>query len=146
MVTGSDLALPCEENIMGATQLPCPLVCGRAAAGDFHKCEVHLVFGPPPPVFRGGGLLADLAAAKCFWGVGATDPPPKHSIASRIPPGLFVWLLGRLVVWSFGLFRLGRDADAQKTAVDFSLQLRCRADPPPRMSTWAVKLIGGWVV
>ena len=53
-----------------STQLPCPLVCGRAAAGDFHKCEVHLVFGPPPPVFRGGGLLADLAAAKFFEGVG----------------------------------------------------------------------------
>ena len=25
-----------------------------------------------------------------------------YSIAPRIPPGLFVWLLGRLVVWSFG--------------------------------------------
>ena len=25
------------------------------------------------------------------------------------------------------------------------LQLRCRADPPPRLSSWAVKLIGGWM-
>ena len=41
-------------EITESTQLPCPLVCGRAAAGDFHKCEVRLVFGPPPPVFRGG--------------------------------------------------------------------------------------------
>ena len=68
-----------------------------------------------------------------------------YLIASRIPPGLFVWLLGRSMVWSFGVFLLGRDADAQKTAVDFSIQLRCRADPPPRLSSWAVKLIGGWM-
>ena len=47
--------------ITESTQLPCPLVCGRAAAGNFHKCEVRLVFGPPPPpVFR-GFFWADLA-------------------------------------------------------------------------------------
>ena len=32
------------------------------------------------------------------------------------------------------LFRPGRDADTQETAVDFSIQLRCHADPPPRLS------------
>ena len=32
------------------------------------------------------------------------------------------------------LFRPGRDAGAQETAVDFSIQLRCHADPPPRLS------------
>ena len=48
-------------EITESTQLPCPLVCGRAAAGNFHKCEVRLVFGPPPPpVFR-GFFWADLA-------------------------------------------------------------------------------------
>ena len=61
--------------------------------------------------------------------------------ASRIPPGLFVWLLGRSVVWSFGVFRLGRDADAQKTAVDFSIQLRCRADLPPRFERMNIQMV-----
>ena len=41
---------------------------------------------------------------------------------------LAAWSFGRLVVWSFGCFRPGSDADAQKAVVDF--QSSCAAAEP----------------
>ena len=64
-----------------------------------------------------------------------------YSIAPRF------YLYGCLVVWWFGRLVLsswngrGRAEDGRI----FSIQLRCRADPPARLRNWAVKLIGGWM-
>ena len=67
-------------EITESTQLPCPLVCGRAAAGGFHFFEVHLVFGASAAAsFSGGGVFWQIWPPPIFFGgVGATDLPPKH--------------------------------------------------------------------
>ena len=55
--------------ITGATQLPCPLVCGRAAAGGFHFFEVHLVFGASAAAsFSGGGCFGRSGRRQYFSG------------------------------------------------------------------------------
>ena len=75
-------------GITPATQLPGPLVCGRAAAGGFHFFEVHLVFGASAAAsFSGGGVLADLAAANIFRGGWGDGSSAKTLIFAACPRG-----------------------------------------------------------
>ena len=53
---------------------------------------------PSPP--RGSDLAPSPGCARVR--PRKASRPTCYLIASRIPPGLFVWLLGRSVVWSFG--------------------------------------------
>ena len=120
-----------------STQLPCPLVCGRDAAGDFHKCEVHLVFGPPPPVFR-GGVFWQIWPPPNFlrgWGDGSSAKTLFNRVAHSAGPICMVaWSFGGLVVWPVPSWKgCGRAEDGRRFFTPVAL---------PRRSATALEQLG----